>query len=617
MGNNSILCCCNSRDKNVVADDNSDTPGKILKVIKDKKKAKKGEGKLPSKANLSSPLHYSNDDSDLKENDHDPPILSKAKAKVLRGKAERSILYFKFAIESFELKAMNLDDYGTVIKPFIELFIENVAARQIRIINEKANVSGNSFNDSTNLSQLNSSNNNSILKSSAISKLYGNDFIKEKSYLYSYAEVFELSEYQHYGFIIICVKNENHTLCNEKAPNVCFGTIIIPVNNLIVAYSNSTFEGSVDVHSKDYQVIGSIKLSIQISENKIDLNNIFGGKSSPLLGYGENETDDILGNDLINCSKQLTIHQYCHLHSFDIDLQDKYFFSDYDKKHEHIKETELLEEKYPQLSINKLNDSDQLLFDPKKAFESFVQAKQSLNISKIYMILLWVSKSTNKCESERSFELGHEFISFFSETDKSIESFIEIASLTNYNSYILQLMLQFVLSYIKYHRNSRKLNLCQRNYFKDEILLINLSANVIKLLNSKVKNEYITEGYKVSCAESTLICYNIISEIINPVKELSGSDIEYTRSNTTQNYKNNLEVLKKRYSFLRPIESFPNNSQMLSFITRIFRKVIQIVLSVNPRENKIDSEKLGIDPKEISQSIKVGIIYFYYKRKFS
>lgn len=604
MGNNPILCCCNSRDKNVV-DDNSDGPSKILKIKKDKdkKKSKRGEGKLTNKEILSNSLNQ-HDDSGLKENEPDSPNLSRVRAKPLTD-TDRTIIYFKLALESFELKANNIDDYGTAIKPFIELFIENVAARQIRIVNDKANVSGNSFNDSTNLSQLNTSNNNSILKNSAISKLYGNDFIKERSYLFSFAEVFELSEYQQYGFIIICIKNENHTLCSDKAPNVCFGTIIIPINNLIVAYNNSSFEGTVEVFSKDYQVIGCIKFSVQISETKIDLNDIFGGKSRTLFGYGENETDDILGDDLINSSKQLTIHHYCHLNSFDVDVQDKYFFSDYDKKQEHIQETQILEEKYPQLSLAKLNDIDQLLFDPKNAYDLFVQAKQSSNLSKLYMVLLWVAKSTNKAESEKSFDLGHDFVSFFSEVDKSKVSFNDIATLTNYNSYILQLMLQFVISYIKYHRNNRKPTLRQRNYFKDEILLINLAANVIKFLNTKVKNDYITEGYKISCAESTLICYNIIAELINPVKELPGSDIELIRSNTTQNYKNNLEVLKKRYSFLRPVESFPNNSQMLSFITRIFRKVIQVVLSVNPKENKIDSEKLGIDPKEISHSIKV------------
>ena len=153
-------------------------------------------------------------------------------------------------------------------------------------------------------------------------------------------------------------------------------------------------------------------------------------------------------------------------------------------------------------------------------------------------------------------------------------------------------------------------------YFNESILILKV-AETIKTLNDKVKKEYSTEGYKLESIGTIILGFNILTELSTVNKNISvftSKDEQTKRSSEdfTKVYKNSIEILQKRYSFLRPIEVFPNNSQVLSFITRIFRKVLQMIFSPAKEVKKLDSvsKTLGVHPKDLINTIRV-ILFLY------
>jgi hypothetical protein len=200
----------------------------------------------------------------------------------------------------------------------------------------------------------------------------------------------------------------------------------------------------------------------------------------------------------------------------------------------------------------------------------------------------------------------------------TLENFLyNIPKHTSFNAYIVKNYFKFIYHYIKFYRNHKSKKVRSMNYFEESLLIIKV-AETIKTLNDKVKKEFSTEGYKLECISCIILGFNILTELSTVNRDITDNTNkeEQAKSSSedfTKVYKNCIEILQKRYSFLRPIEVFPNNSQVLSFITRIFRKVLQMIFSPGKEVKKLDtvSKVLGVHPKDLINTIRVSLILIF------
>lgn len=220
----------------------------------------------------------------------------------------------KLFIESIEINYKFCDDFGSYFIPFIEVIFEN----QVKIVKLS---DGEDVNNSviTDISLNTSINTTRIDQKNLNVSLMG----KEKLYYYKKELFFNGNEKFYNSFIILTIKNE-FSSHNSMMP-ITIGDNRIPINILINANKERSFEGQMEIKLRNLTTIGLIKLKIQVDDQN----------SAKILSTISNRRileDMESSNDFnaINIEKKLVTWDKNIFHYFEIDLLfiEKYFLRD-------------------------------------------------------------------------------------------------------------------------------------------------------------------------------------------------------------------------------------------------------------------------------------------------
>lgn len=626
MGN-TVSCCWNSRNPEKTSQDaeeknvhpkirnNNNFQNEILKDDSltnsfshdEEINSRIRKNTIPNNLTQCSEINVNADDS---QNDfYDPDIkniveydLMKDKESFAKNELDFNNVYLKISIDSLNLKYENIDEYGTSIKPYVEMFLEDKCFRQIRVENN-SNISITSLNNSNN-------SNISLFKNSfnQTNNINDENNANSKIFQFSFSEYFELNEIQTYGVIFISLKNENGNFTSESTPNITIGSAYIPIRSLLLKYFNNEFYGHIEIFSKEVCHIGSLKINFKLSNQIPDNNNIlFETKFKDIKEVNLDISNSL--NDTNNIYKE---NKFYHHEIFENKILQKYFNAD-DKSIEAFKSYNL-----NFLSCQNINNEEYLNFNSFKdslLFDMYQKGVSDKNLILLHMFFILLNKICVFNETEIGY--NYVFDNFLSILNKNSDSHDKEASIYNigktceYNCYIIKNYYRFIFYYIKYIRNHKNIK-TRKKFFFDESILISKVAETIKNLNDKFKKESSTEGYKLEVISSIIFGFNILIELCTAqrdIKEgLSKEELsENNEINFTKVYKNCIEIISKRYSFLRLIEVFSNNSQILSFITRIFRKVIQMIFTPGREVKRLESisQEIGIHPKDLVNYIRV------------
>ena len=675
MGNNPVSCCWNSRDeeldktavskkapslrkdakrkknKNKISDSEDDDENEVLPQKGAVQESENNENKDYMNTNISninpnvddtknempSDVDISvsqEEDDDLKFSNQKEISAPKLHNNTGLGNSINSIgkapnkqkTYINITLKSLEVKCDNLSDYGVIIKPFIEMFIDFNAVRQIRLSDEQYN-EGNSISVNESLNTTNLSRNNSMLKSALMDRRKDGEIkdFKEKVFNFTFSETFEFSNSHSFGVIFISLKNENGNFTSDVTPNITIGTCLIPVRSLINKYFNSEFKGAVEILCREIQLVGILNLEIKVSEKPIEAiisnnNNLF---SNSMMNSNIFNEDNYLNNDEDFIERIYRENDYIHYEHLDENTIDKYFVSNYTFKESHVKEVKSFNFEF--FLPEKLNEKSS--FNPSKIkqddlLQMLGKAHSNKNFFLLHLVLITLNKLIIENESETTFEIIER--NLFSKLKREVEEkdnidfFVyNIPKFCSYNTYIIKNYFKFLYYYLKYYRNHKNIKKREECFF-DESVLITKVAETIKTLNDKIKKEQSKEGYKLEIISTIISGFNVLTELCTIPREAVIGGREEIQKRSLEDYsfvyKNCIEILQKRYSFLRPIEVFPHNSQILSFITRIFRKVLQMIFSPTREIKKLEiiAKKLEVHPKDLINTIRVSFNFLYF-----
>ena len=526
-------------------------------------------------------------------------------------------IYFKISINGLDLKCDNLDDYGSVIKPYLELYVENLDISTIRMNEKDLNVS--LMNESENMS----SNSKSFLKAASVISGLGDDNqgFKEKNYTFKFTKTYKISESQSFGMIFFSVKNENGNFTSTLTPNITIGNTFIPIKSMINKYFNNEFDGYLEIFSNETKLAGVLKLSIQVSEKNLEAAEDFNLK----MNFANQNQIDLqdFGDLEIDFSKFYTENKFLHYEFLEEKAIEKYFVSNFKYKEQQIKEVEDLKLKSLSSEFVNVKDSFKLSDIGKdQLYNIYSQAFNNKNMFLLYTFIVILNKI---CLTET--DLGYEFIydNLLSKIDSkkikdikddkevTLDNFIyNVPKFSLYNCYILKYYFKFILHYLKFYRNHKN-GIKRNNKYFDDIIIINKLSESIKAINNNFKTDStLSEGYKRESISCLILCYNILTELATVTKDPSqvkSKDDQFKKNleEFTNTYKNCMEILQKRLSFLRPVEKFGINSQVCSLITRIFRKVFQMLLTpiADPKKLEHTSKSIKVHHKDLITVIRV------------
>lgn len=484
-------------------------------------------------------------------------------------------LWINLYIDNIEFTTKSLDDFGTRLKVYINVMIEDVGTEEIYCREDFSNLNRSNDDSLNNSRNLTDNSNFSNIQDNKAFQSYHREFPFER-----FVE-FEVRKDQLNGLINISIYNNFYSKANNLL-DIKIADCNLSSNELVkVLYlTNTRFNGMLELYDHKRETIGIMKIKMSISDRK-------------LLNIDDNV--DYQFKDTFNPPNE---SQICFI-NLDQNTLDKYYVNDQTTKYAFIKESFKFNSK-----IYKHPKSTDLV----KYFISAIDSNNQFLLEAIFIAL------NHLMDSESEYDLVFKFLSNLG--NDYVAKFYDLPKTTKFNFFFLEIYLKFINSYLLYHTNSKDISIFNRKFFQEEILILKL-AEMVKNISTLTKKIYHKPGASLLASKgielSILIAINLCKPIRTNFMKIHKSCNVSTIDLYINAYQNSLLVLQKRYSFLRPIESFLRHSNIINLLCKLFKHTVSIVCNDTAVELKNTEIQRVFKPKEMSDKIKVNNILYYSK----
>lgn len=530
-------------------------------------------------------------------------------------------VFISLCISSLDIKCHNIDEFGTLIKPFIEISIDKATERTkiIENINTSLNISKNaSYSDIYN--NKDTSNNRSILNFSSIGKNNSNHkHYKEKNFTFKFEKQYKISQSQSFSSINFTIKNENGNFTTESNPNVIIGNNTISLRCLINKYIDSEFDGYLEIFNSQNLVVGLMKVYFVI-KSKDDSNF-----NSNMINLDENQSNM---ND--NCNNDYSVNiyngKYFHYEYFDETTIDKHFIFDFKNKQSNIRD--VCDLNFEFLKSENVNDSNKfkiMEFDMDQIYEIYLKILNTKNMLLCHSLFILLNKIIDS-DTDLAYDLVYKhFLCKINNKDNvellnnqndekennknkndQFNLIYNIPSFSYFNFFILKNYFMFVSRYIKHYKKEST----EKKFFDDKTLILRLSET-LKAINVSFKNpQNYSEMYKYEMNSVVLLVLDLLLELCTYTEEKNSLNKEKNLENFVQIYSNSMSILQKQLILLKIVERFSANSLVCSSLTRLFRKLLQFLLTPVKctEKSNIIYERFKIRQEDLSLGIRKLIV---------
>jgi hypothetical protein len=271
-----------------------------------------------------------------------------------------------------------------------------------------------------------------------------------------------------------------------------------------------------------------------------------------------------------------------HFTDLDPDIIHNYFIIDLDTKESQI------ERGLDFLNYTNMNNSFYLSEDVKGTNET------STNIENEYLIKIFEESTL---PNKENFILIYELLNFlikqqtsskFSVVNEFLNSiflkyknqFYNLSSFTDFNVHILKQYLIFIYNYFAY---SKTVNYKKTYYFTNAQFTEKLIEIFKKCMERANMNKtVITEEYQMDLRDCIMWVLINMNESISLTNEyIDDSNIENKKNEYKLVYENCIKIISNRLIIIKILEPFMKDSQIVSAVIRLLRKIIQILLNEN------------------------------------
>lgn len=534
-------------------------------------------------------------------------------------------VFINLYITSLDIKCFNIDEYGTLIKPFIEISIDKGTERAkiIENINSSINISKNaSYSDLYNTKDI--SNSRSVLNMSSLNKNnLSSKHYKEKNFSFKFEKQYKINQSQSFSTINFTVKNENGNFTTESNPNVIIGSNYISLRCLISKYIDSEFDGYLEIFNSQNSLVGLLKICIIIkSKDDSNFNSNIINLEDDNNTYNNNSNNQNNENS-INIYKE----KYLHYEYLDETTIDKHFVFDFKNKLTHIKEIQDLNLEFLKpIHINDPNKFKIMDFEMNKIYDIYIKILNTKNMFLCHSLMILLNKIIDsdtdlayeliyndflkKIENVNQNELQNNNVNNENEvkekdTNKNKNDeftlIYNIPSISYYNFFILKNYYLFVTRYIRHFKKNTKMK-----FFDYKILILKLS-DTIKAINISLKSpQGLSESYKIEMGSVVLLIMELCLELCTYNEEKLDKNFDKNLEIFLQIFSNSMNILQKQLVILKLVEKFSDNSLVCSALTRLFRKLLQFLLTPIKQNDKANAiqERFKIKQEDLSLGIR-------------